>query len=550
MSNFDPVAAAAAQAIAGAERAIEIATLQIGLSGDAFQTQIRTGDMLEAVVLPPQNGSDRLLLFGRSIDAELPPGIHPGESLILQVTGLSAEHVIVRNLGPVSSMQPLPPIYVEPPQPFEEPNPQSQLRSAPSPAAVQPMQAPSRPGAQPKAPAFGAVAPPREVFVAASVTRNFGDVSVRAETINIQTPADRTLPSRVRDASDRLAPSALNSVLTRAREPSAFGASAAFRTMDDAVTRVTTAYERLNAALAKMTSADPRVGTLRTLLAFTAKMDVSAARTLPEQLSSFVSHVVGGAENKLAQIVRALLPEEPTAASQTQARAAAPAENRPAIPATLPAQRAAPEAPSPQSAKAFEPAPAALARATERTVALEYDLKAVISSLLHDPTREITPQIAQELSDALDATTAVQLNVLSTQSAEPGSITIALPAYFYEGGRPAQLRVSRDPRKPGDSMDADTFCVAFLLDTRSLGTVAIEVNTVGRAVAVSVKTERATAANRFRDTFEHLKKRLQNLRYSVASMDANIARKNAPPPQALPEATHRAPNAGRVDLRA
>ncbi len=77
-------------------------------------------------------------------------------------------------------------------------------------------------------------------------------------------------------------------------------------------------------------------------------------------------------------------------------------------------------------------------------------------------------------------------------------------------------------------MDGDNFTLGFLLDTKTLGTVAIEVETSGRAVSVKVKTERDGAAKRFRDSFGLLRDRFESLRYRIAGMNAAVAARSMP----------------------
>ncbi|MEO9262880.1 MAG: flagellar hook-length control protein FliK [Candidatus Baltobacteraceae bacterium] len=540
MSALDPLAHLASQNVADALATIAEVTLNLGVSTDALQGQIRTGDLIAAIVLPPQNGTDALSLFGITIAAQLPPGVHPGESLLLQVTGFSGQQILVRNLGAIDPLRPPQTIYVELPE--ANVTPQSAMIS---------VRQPSVPAATTNAAPAPTVAPPREVFVAASVrpiegeaalrlavTRSAaGDLSGRlpnARAIRSLPQPATTTPLPVRPA--QLTPQA--ALLTRLRVPISAATLVAVRMADEAAQHVTSSYARLDDALAKLGGADSRVGSLRALLAFTGKIDLRNGRALPEQIAAFLSHVVGSAESKLAQIVRALVP--------TGAEISLPAETPRTLlsetPQTVPPGSAAPVAP---------PSPDSLARAAERNVALDHDLKTAILSLLRNPPRDFPAQATQALGNALGATTALQLNVLSAQNADPGAIAIPLPAYFYEGGKPTQLRISRDPGKSGKRMDADNFSVSFVLDTKTLGTVAIDLQTAGRAVSVSVKTEGASAANRFRDSLSHLRDRLEGLRYRVAAMGAEVAPRSAPAvPSAESAVEPTATSASNVDLRA
>jgi hypothetical protein len=245
------------------------------------------------------------------------------------------------------------------------------------------------------------------------------------------------------------------------------------------------------------------------MLAFVARFDLRNSRALPEQIATFVSDVLDGAEAKIVQSVAAwdtLAQTEPSvdAPAQTPAQLQAQAQAQTTQPATPVAVNAA-------------------AQAAERAAAMEYDVKSAILAMIASASRDASPQIAGALRDALTATTALQLNVLSSQSSDPRTIAIPLPAYFYEGGEPVQLRISRDAPNGKNAMDADNFHIAFILDTKSLGTVAIDLQTVGRAVSVDVKTQATPAADRFRSTLNDLRSRLEGLRYRISSIGAGVA---------------------------
>ncbi len=140
MSNLDPLAAFALQAVANAQAAIEESTLNLGAVLTEFQAKLSVGDVLSATVLPAQDGTDRISLLGQTLTAQLPPGINPGETIALQVTGFTNTAIIVRNLGSVDPEN----LPERPPLPAQSPDaPQSAvLRSTPS--APQPQQQPPR----------------------------------------------------------------------------------------------------------------------------------------------------------------------------------------------------------------------------------------------------------------------------------------------------------------------------------------------------------------------------------------------------------------------
>jgi len=72
-------------------------------------------------------------------------------------------------------------------------------------------------------------------------------------------------------------------------------------------------------------------------------------------------------------------------------------------------------------------------------------------------------------------------------------------------------------------LDGDNFHIAFVLDTKHLGTVAIDLRTVGRAYSLSVKTETLRSAQRFGDELSRLTDRLSSLRYQSKSVEAVVA---------------------------
>ncbi len=590
MSGLDPLAAFAAQIVANAQAAIEEAALDLGAATKALQAQISVGDILTATVLPPENGSDRLDLFGQIVAARIPPGIAPGEQLQLQVTGFTSAAIVVRNLGVVDPENPPPAPNVQLP-PTAPGAPQSAiLRSGPPAASPSPQAVPASPNATP--PQRAPFAPPREIFVAASVVsanppepspeappsapappaaappaaaapgevearivlgraapapprpaenaapiapRVAAPAPVRASAPNAPPPPIAARASAPPAAAPAPAPGSAPSaralatpeaqLLARVRVPVTATTLAAARAASGAARSLTTAFERLDAALANL-APDPRVGTARALLSFVGRFDLRSTAALPEQIAAFVARVVDGAEGTLAQLVRTV----------SAAPASSPNEplSAPAPAAPLASTAAAPEA-SPPHAASVSPSVAppaapnaaagvnAAAQAAERAAAMAHDVKSALIALAQNPPRDASPAVLQAVRDALVATTAVQVNVLNAQANDPSAVTIPLPAYFFEGGKPAQLRISRDAPGGKQRLDADNFHIAFVLDTKRLGTVAIDVQTVGRAVSVDVKTQTTHFADRFRATLGDLRGRLETLRYRVAAIGAGAA---------------------------
>ncbi|MGB8795967.1 MAG: flagellar hook-length control protein FliK [Candidatus Aquilonibacter sp.] len=619
MSGLDPLAALAAQAVANAQAAIDAATLSLGADVATLQAQVNVGDVIAATVLPPQAGTDLLSFLGQTVAAQIPPGIDPGETLLLQVTGFTNSTVTVRNLGTIDPENPIPTVNPDLTPPVTD-GPQAAVLSTqvapapstPEPSSAVPVQNAAVPSASvptanvptalpPVVPPAPNVAPPREVFVAASVRSNLAanartlaaqieeaitsnDVEARLAANRASAPPPPTGPSAQSPSGAQrgvpLPPAASNAAPPSAASPSsrfpvappivqpasnlpvsqqtpapAQGPApapapvlatplprqsvpatpegellarlgvpitpatlAAARSVNTATQSVTAAYERLEGLLARI--APESAGALRSMLAFVARFDLRNSRALPEQIATFVSDVLDGAESKIVQSVAAwtALETEPSANTPAQA------------PSTQPATPVAVNA---------------AAQAAERAAAMEYDVKSAILAMIASSSRDGSPQIAGALRDALTATTALQLNVLSSQSSDPRTIAIPLPAYFYEGGEPVQMRISRDAPNGKNAMDADNFHIAFILDTKSLGTVAIDLQTVGRAVSVEVKTQATPAADRFRSTLNDLRSRLEGLRYRISSIGAGVA----PPSGAVAPASESAQSSAPAERK-
>jgi Flagellar hook-length control protein FliK len=522
MSGVDPLSVGAAQnLVVAAELAFIEAALDLGIPADVLQAQLSVGDLLTGTVLPPQNGHDLLEIFGRQVAAQLPPDVRPGDTLVLQVSGFSGNRIVVRNLG---LYDPENPVRTVTPELLK----QQQQATPPPPAAAK---APNAP-----------VTLPREVLIAASI---------RPSLANAQTGTGATTPSAAQPATaprptvaQRVIRTA-GDLLKAIRVPDTPFTRTAAAIAPQAPARLPGVLQRLEAALPRDTT-DPRVPTLRTLIAFTARMNPANAETLPAQISAYVSHVIEGAETKLQQLLRAFVrvddtapkPQAPVPAgtpAQLTAKVEAQAEQalQPQMKgnAELPAQPTQVIA-SRSHDDALRGAPpvtnASQAHAAVRAAAAEHDLKALVLSLLRDPQFPRTPTLTQALNETLITLTGTQFNVLSANAQDPGSIAFALPAFFHDGGKPAYIRIGRDAQSNGAKLDADNFHVAFVLDTANLGTVAIDLQSTGRAVKVNVKTEQQSAATRFSDTLSSLRTRLEDLRYRVTSANAQALKPEKP----------------------
>jgi hypothetical protein len=289
-----------------------------------------------------------------------------------------------------------------------------------------------------------------------------------------------------------------------------------------------TSPQRLPAALATLESAlpqsdDPRVATLRTLTAWVGKLD-PASPQLASQISSYVDNVVTGNEPKLAQLLFAQLSSDQAEAPPSAGGAAS--EGAAAAPGA--------DAPIPIPQTPALPV-VALAQAAERTVALSFDLKTQLLSLINAPPpgAEGSDDLLPAASTALSAITAVQLNAAQAMNLTPQTMAFTLPMWLGSGYAQARVAIDRDAPEPGSSraLDGDNFHIAFVLDTKNLGIVTVDLQTVGRAFSLSVKTENEGSAKRFGDALGMLTDRLQTLRYRVNSAEATVAaRGTAVPP--------------------
>ncbi|MBV8655142.1 MAG: hypothetical protein JO160_03785, partial [Candidatus Eremiobacteraeota bacterium] len=386
MSGLDPLAALAADV---ALTQSSIAAIDLGIQIEVLQSQLSIGDLITATILPAQDGSDRLSFLGQTVLAQLPPGIDPGQSLLLQVTGFSGNQILVRNIGVVDPANPPPTVTVSLPPPAPGTPAQATLVtvSNPQPAAANQSAASAVPAnaagnaivtqsaaskeivTQSAASAASGVegqppvAPPRAVFVAASVQpaaptaeplppgvtalpEEIGIeariVATRAAAIDLSelvaqpaqpaakaplptapvratpvraaqtpvippriTPAGTAPPTPVR--AETIAPEL--ALLARLRIPSLPFTLGAARIATNAASILPRALARLDAALAALAQGDARASTLRTIAGFITRIDPSNARALPEQLMAYIGNVVEGAESKLASILRALTPE-------------------------------------------------------------------------------------------------------------------------------------------------------------------------------------------------------------------------------------------------
>ncbi len=535
------------------------------------------GDVLEAMVLAPQNGQDLIQILGRQVAAQLPPGIHPGEVLLLQVTGFSNTQIFVQNLGPYDGQNPPAALLPDPsasvvltaatqndapaaPSPPSPPVPPARTPAAPPPSVFVAASVRPAPAAQGNGGAAEAVnsAVQRAAAIANSVEARIAAAQTAKPPQTVQ-PQVFTLRPAMTGAAPPVRPSPVQAAVQNAVQNAAGTAQRVIQTAADliktlrlpdtplvrtasaiapqAAGRLPAVLARLEAALPRE-SADPRVSTLRIIAAFVARIAPQNEETLAAQISAYVSNAVEGAESKLVQLLQAAGSAAAGQSPDFGGKAAAREQTPVSGPAQHPDARSAPIVQS-----------ASQGRALERAAAIDHDLKSLVLSLLRDPPAERGTTLTQALNETLITLTGTQLNTLSNSLNDARAVTIALPVFYREGGKPAQIRISRDGDGTAAKLDADNFHIAFVLDTANLGTVAIDLQTAGRAVKVDVKTEQSRAASRFSDTLSALRSRLEDLRYRVLSAGASVAERRT---AQVPARTEQRPgrSSSGVDMRA
>ncbi len=625
------------QAVLAAQTVISEATLDLGAIAQSVIAQLKTGDLLSALVLPPSAGVDHISLFGQSLPAQLPPGIAPGDTLALQVTGFSPTQIFVRNLGAIDPQNPPEIANVEIPS-GSAPLPGEASSVARGPAAGAPapqVQAETSPLANAASPnPRSSIAPPVEVFVAASVQPSRRDMPAAptqapdaragaaaaesstaegssqgaasagasaqsaqhagapaanappspesaampmlaselearlatargarilprppgAQQTAAQNPARTSAPLAARAAPLESPPPSISmrlptpatetplaapspqplgeeeQLLARLDVPATPATIAAARASANAPQILATVFARAQGVLARL-AAQPAVTTVRSAMAFVTTLDPANAVALPQQLAAYVRTILGSTEESLATLAKNLAALEPAVPASAVAQgAAAGATPLPSLPDAARVAAAMPH----QIESAATPAPTVASPAREAAVvsaqnALNQDIKSTLIALAQDPQSASIPGAANALGDAVTAISAAQIHLLAANAnADPRTLVVPLPVFFREGGAPTQLRVGRDAPGTKRAMDGDNFTLGFLLDTKTLGTVAIEVETSGRAVSVKVKTERDGAAKRFRDSFGLLRDRFESLRYRIAGMNAAVAARSMP----------------------
>jgi hypothetical protein len=412
------------------------------------------------------------------------------------------------------------------------------------PAAVPPRGAPQSGGP--------AVAPPRTpVWIAASARASAAaEDAVPARTA--ATPAPASSPasspnpplSSPRTAQTYSEPTLLLRSLRIPVTPSNVAAARMALTQPQ---RLPVALAALERAL-PLGNADPRVNTLRAIIGFLTNLDPDS-EAFPAQLSAYISHVLDGPEPKLATVLQTYVEAEAEElpAGQTAPQGGAAATNQTAPPPAAPGQPAAaatgPAANAASAGGASATAASsdaqddeslgsqvdvtvgnntiALARIAERLTAMDHDLKVQLQSFISDPPPNAGAASLAAAQTALAVLTAAQLANMAAQQ-DPRALTITLPLPFMGNGEPAHIKISREKPESDEQLDADNFHIAFILQTKNVGTVAVDLQTVGRGVNVAVKSETPRYAAAFKAMLDDLGGRLENLRYNVVGLESEV----------------------------
>ncbi|MHB8461413.1 MAG: flagellar hook-length control protein FliK, partial [Vulcanimicrobiaceae bacterium] len=439
----------------------------------------------------------------------VPPGQSTSEPVPTRPAAM--REVVISSVFPARSYAPPPPVVTVLPadlplieQPGLDARMAAQATIGPIPQAPEPspgaVPTGSPPGAgSPPAAASGPTIPPPVApagipVTLSAVTQRFSapiQILMRAESeqpvsTNAQTPippgADLPPEAGVRSAPGQtFVQPDVSTVMHGATLPGQGSPVAALRSLVGS-------FARMESALASIPNetADVAMTTVRSILSFVGRLDPKNIRALPEQIAAFVSHVIEGPEPKLAALARS----EQTIGEQ--------------------------------------------ARSVERNVAVTHDLKTALATII---TRTTTPgPVVAAASEALNAITTTQLGTLASNAANPTAISFAIPLSLMSGTAVAQLAISRDGKQSREPLDAENFHIAFVLETKNLGVLAIDMQTVGRKVQVAVKTERESFAQAVSKSLATLRDRLEMLSYQVTKAAASVAARVTPTPQPRGEA--------------
>ena len=161
---------------------------------------------------------------------------------------------------------------------------------------------------------------------------------------------------------------------------------------------------------------------------------------------------------------------------------------------------------------------AALRSALEEPAQLMASLRTLektLAALPVDDPRVATVQTIVAFVSALDPKSPTFASALS-----------AFVSHIVDGGEPKLVSLLTALRDGAGGVNLAGARLALdhdLKTTEQLGTVAIDLRTADRAVAVGVLAESDPAVTVFRNSLDRLSNRLESLRYRVASVNASVA---------------------------
>lgn len=230
MSGLDPLASAGGNASAPAADPVAAELQALAADAQALRALLLEGDVVTGTVLRFNGLTDLLDIFGLRVAASLPPTVHPGDALTLEVQGFNGDTILVKLIateppagGSIpAALVPAPLADGAGPAPEAQPAPLPSAAGGPqtSPPATDsgPALAAPQPAAQPAAAAAAAVAelppaesapaaPPASVFVAASVQPSTRPAPEGAQPASVPplAPAPETLEVEARLALTRAA---------------------------------------------------------------------------------------------------------------------------------------------------------------------------------------------------------------------------------------------------------------------------------------------------------------------------------------------------------
>jgi hypothetical protein len=439
---------------------------------------------VRARVLAFDGVSDTIEVLGRRVTADLPPSFRPGDTLSLEIIGFDGDRLIAHAIE-----------RIEPDEQHSSPAPDTASASAqkfqktPGVNSLEARIAAARttlgkPGGIPPplpppvaVPGGGSSKPPPSYASALAARYTRAAPGAPVAQANTATPvAAAASAARAGTASD-------SATLLRALNvPATPRELAAANLVQQNSVRIATSLAHLDDVLRKTAvdgSADDHntvqarpLPSLRAIAGFLRSLDAQSPE-LATQLAAYADHVLGGREAKLAAIFQSL---------------------------------AASDGPAGHSA-----AP----------LALTHDLKTLLLQALAS-RNEKGDAAHTAIREALTAVSAAQLASLTDKASDPGTVAFSIPLHSDGQTHTVRLRVRRDPPQGARKLDGDNFHIAFVLDTEHLGTIAIDIESVGRTLRMLARAERQAAASRIEQSLPALCEQFRKMRYEVAAASAAV----------------------------